>query len=119
MQLTNPIRVERWFYIFLAAHLLCWTLTPLLVRYNLPLDSIEGTIWGHQLEWGYDKNPYLNGWLTALATRLGGQSGWMIYLFSQLSVIACFFAMWQLAKKILPPVYALLSVLLLENIQYY
>src|SRR5216684_2971753 len=95
--------LDRWLYLFLCAHLILWTLIPAIVRYNLPLDAIEGSIWGHQLKWGYDKNPYLNGWLTALATTLDGQSGWMVYLFSQLCVVACMWAMWQLAKKILPP----------------
>lgn len=90
-----------------------------MVRYNLPLDSIEGTLWGHQLQWGYDKNPFLNGWLTALAVFLGGGSGWMIYLFSQICVVSCFWAVWQLAKKMLTPVYALIAVMLLEAIQYY
>lgn len=116
----NPLHPERWFYLFLFVHLLGWTLAPVLIRYNLPLDAIEGTIWGHQLEWGYDKNPYLNGWLTALAVRLGGESGWMVYLFSQLSVVVCFWAVWQLAKHLFPSkIYALISVLLLEGIQYY
>jgi len=112
-------RPDRWLYLFLCVHFLVWTITPSLVRFNLPLDSIEGTIWGHQLEWGYDKNPYLNGWLTALATSMDGQSGWMVYVFSQICVIACMWAMWKLAKNILPPVYALISVLLLESIQYF
>lgn len=112
----NP---EYWFYFFVCIHLILWTLVPALVRYNLPLDAIEGTIWGHQLEWGYDKNPFLNGWLTALATFLGGSSGWMIYLFSQISVVACFWVVWQLAKKMFNPTYALLAVMLLEAVQYY
>lgn len=113
------IRAQRWLYLFLIIHLLVWTLAPALVRYNLPLDSIEGTIWGHQLEWGYDKNPFLNGWLTALATTLDGHSGWMVYLFSQLSVVACFWAVWRLANAMLSPALALIAVLLLEGIQYY
>ncbi len=100
-------------------HLLAWALVPAIVRDNLPLDSIEGTIWGHQLEWGYDKNPFLNGWLTALAVYLDGQKGWMIYFFSQFSVLACFWSVWQLAKRMLTPLYALVSVMLLEGIQYY
>lgn len=108
-----------WLYIFILVHLSLWTFIPALIRRNLPLDAIEGTIWGHQLEWGYDKNPFLNGWLTALATHLGGQTGWMVYLFSQLSVIACFWAVWQIAKKMLPHTYALVSVLILETIQYF
>lgn len=118
-QLSTHFRAERWLYLFLIVHLVSWTLIPALVRYNLPLDAIEGTIWGHQLELGYDKNPFLNGWLTALATYLGGSSGWMVYLFSQLSVVACLWAVWQLAKKMLPPVYALVAVLILEGVQYF
>lgn len=113
------IKVEYLAIIFILSHLICWTLAPILIRYNLPLDSIEGSLWGHQLEWGYDKNPFLNGWLTALAIYLGGTSGWMVYLFSQISVAICFFAVWQIAKQILSPAYALLAIMLLEGVQYY
>lgn len=115
----QSFRDARWFYAFICIHLILWTMIPILVRHNLPLDSIEGTIWGHQLEWGYDKNPFLNGWLTALAAYLGGQSGWMIYFFSQISVVVCFWAVWKLAKNMVPPVYALVAVMLLESVQYY
>jgi len=67
-KIGNPLNPTPWVILFLMTHLLAWTLVPALVRYNLPLDAIEGTVWGHQLELGYDKNPMLNGWLTALAT---------------------------------------------------
>ncbi|HVY53512.1 MAG TPA: glycosyltransferase family 39 protein [Gammaproteobacteria bacterium] len=107
------------FWAFLIIHVLAWTLVPFFVRYTLPLDSMEGYVWGQQLQWGYDKNPFMNGWLTALAVYWGGYSGWMIYFFSQLSVAFCFWGVWRLGKKILPPVYALLGVLLLEAVQYY
>ncbi len=117
--LTKQFRDYRCIYLFICVHLILWTLVPALVRYNLPLDSIEGTVWGHQLEWGYDKNPFLNGWLTALAVYFGGPSGWMIYLFSQLSVVICFWVVWQLGKNMLPPLYALIAVMILEGIQYY
>ncbi len=116
---TTNKSLNRWFYFFVFIHVLTWTLVPFLVRYTLPMDAMEGTIWGQQFQWGYDKNPFLNGWLTALAVNLGGQSGWVVYLFSQLSVAICFWAVWQLGKKILPPLYALLAVLLLEGVQYY
>jgi 4-amino-4-deoxy-L-arabinose transferase-like glycosyltransferase len=111
--------VTSWLLVFLIAHGFVWTVVPLLVRYNLPLDAIEGSIWGQQLEWGYDKNPYLNGWLTALAVRLGGPSGWMIYLFSQISVLVCFLGVWHLAKAMLAPLHALAAVMMLEGMHYY
>lgn len=116
---SKPFRPEIWFLIFLFVHVAAWTIVPALIRLNLPLDSIEGTVWGHQLEWGYDKNPFMNGWLTALAVWLDGYSGWMMYLFCQLSVAASLTAVWCLGKKIMPPIYALAAVLLLEGIQYY
>lgn len=119
VDLVKSFPAQRWITIFILTHLVLWTLVPILVRYNLPLDAIEGTLWGHQLELGYDKNPFLNAWLTALAVQAGGASGWMIYFFSQLSVAICFLAVWLLAKEIVPPTLALVAVMLLEGIQYY
>jgi 4-amino-4-deoxy-L-arabinose transferase-like glycosyltransferase len=112
-------QANTWFFLFIFIHIFAWTLTPIFVRFNLPMDAIEGATWGHQLEWGYDKNPFMNGWLTELAVFIGGTSGWAVYLFSQLSVALGFFAVWQISKKMLPAAYALLSVVLLEGIQYY
>lgn len=99
----SPSHANRWLSLFLCAHLLLWTLAPALLRYNLPLDAIEGTIWGHQLEWGYDKNPFLNGWLTALAVYFDRYSGWVIYLFSQICVVTGLWAVWRLAREMLLP----------------
>ena len=115
----KSFRAERWLYAFILLHILLWTLTPAWVRYTLPMDAMEGTTWGHQLVLGYDKNPFLNGWLTRLALFFGGDSGWMIYFFSQLSVGACFWAIWKLGKKMLPPIYVVVGVMLLESMQYY
>lgn len=112
-------RLEIGMCLFLFLHLLLWTAVPFLVRHNLPLDAIEGTLWGHQLEWGYDKNPFMNAWLTRLAVELGGQSGWLIYGFSQLSVVTCMWVVWQLGKKVLSPSTAFIAVLALEGMQYF
>lgn len=112
-------QIEYFVTIFIVFHLILWTIFPALIRYNLPLDSIEGTLWGHQLEWGYDKNPFLNGWLSALAVYISKPSGWMMYFFSQLSVASCLWVVWQLGKKILTPLYAFIAVLLLEGVQYF
>lgn len=117
-QIPTP-RIERWVYAFIVLHIIVWTLAPICIRYTLPMDAIEGTIWSRQLEWGYDKHPFLNGWLIALALKLDGFTGWGIYLFSQLSVALCFWAVWQFGKKIFPPLYAFIAVLLLESMQYY
>lgn len=112
-------RFEGWVYAFILFHIIVWTIAPLCVRHTLPMDALEGTIWGHQLELGYDKNPFMNAWLTALAVKLSSSTGWAIYLFSQLSVGLCFWSVWELGKKILPAIYAFIGMLLLESMQYY
>jgi 4-amino-4-deoxy-L-arabinose transferase-like glycosyltransferase len=113
------INTNRWFWIFASVHLFIWTLVPSLVRFNLPLDAMEGTTWGQHFALGYDKNPFMNAWLTELAVWLGDKHDWMIYLFSQITVVICFFAIWRLAKKILSPVHALIAVFLLEFVATY
>jgi len=118
-QMKKNINLSRWFYIFASAHLFFWTLLPSILRYTLPLDAMEGTTWGRQLAWGYDKDPFLNAWLTELGVHVGGKSGWLVYFLGQLSVVICFWAIWKLGKKILSPVHALIAVFLLEAISSY
>ncbi len=108
-----------WVTLFIAAHCIGWALLPIFTRYNLPLDAIEGTLWGREMQWGYDKNPYLNAWLTNLAVNLDGHQGWLVYVFSQSCVAFSFYAVYQLGKRILNPTCALIAVLLLEGIQYF
>lgn len=115
----RSIRPSYWLYAFVFIHVTVWTLAPATIRFALPMDSIEGILWGHQLELGYDKNPFMNAWLSHLAVWLDGHSGWMIYLFSQLSVGICFWAMYRLGKKFFSPAQAFVSVMLLEGLQYY
>lgn len=114
---TRPLNLNFLVYVFITLNMLVWTLAPSLVRHTLPMDALEGFTWGQQLEWGYDKNPFMNGWLTALAAHLGGQG--MIYFFSQLSVGMCFLATWELGKKFLPPLSVFCAILLLASTQYF
>lgn len=119
MQVTEKYDLKSLFGIFIILHLMIWTLIPTIIRNNLPMDSIEGAMWGHQFELGYDKNPFLNGWLTHLAVNISSYSPWSVYLFSQIFVVICLIAVWGLARQMLPPLYALASVLVLEAIQYF
>jgi 4-amino-4-deoxy-L-arabinose transferase-like glycosyltransferase len=116
---SKVINTTKWLYILIIVHILLWTLIPALLRHTLPMDALEGFVWGQHWQLGYDRNPWLNAWITHLAVAFGGTSGWLVYLCSQLSVAACFWAVWQLGKEILNPYYALISVFALETIQYY
>lgn len=112
-------KLNQYFYGFSLLHILCWTVVPTVIRYSLPMDALEGFVWGQSWQLGYDRNPWLNAWLTSLAVKIGGQSGWLVYLSSQLLVFISFWAVFKLGKKILSPMYALIAVLLLEGVQYY
>ncbi len=112
-------RPERLFWSFLAVHLFAWTVVPATVQPNLPLDVIEGLAWGREWQWGYHKHPPLQAWLLELAARATGKAAWSAFLLSQLSITVCFWAVWRLAREIVDPPGALLSVLLLEGVYYF
>lgn len=91
----------------------------MLVRLSLPMDAIEGYVWGQHFQWGYDRNPWLNALLTHWAVIIGGKSGWLVYGFSQIFVCLGYLSVWKLARKIIgSESQALISVLMLIGIQY-
>jgi len=92
---------------------------PVLARGTVHTDTLESIAWGLQWQFGYDKHPQLAAWISAAATLLGGRVGWPVYLVGSLNILACFWAVWQLAQRLLTPAQALLSVCLLETIWYY
>lgn len=113
------LNTKLFFGIFCLLHLLLWTLIPTFMPGSVPQDTLEGIVWGNQWQWGYDKHPPLAAWLSALATKLGGTVGWPVYLLAQFAILITFWAIWRLGRRFLPPLYALISVLLLEGIMYY
>jgi 4-amino-4-deoxy-L-arabinose transferase-like glycosyltransferase len=101
-------------------HLVLWTLMPALLHHNAPMDVAEAIAWGQQWQWGYDRDPYLVGWLAYSVSWLTGHSVWGIYLFSQICVLVTFWAIWRLALQLqLSKAQALVSILLLEAVFYY
>ena len=108
-----------YFYVFVAVHILVWTLLPTLLRYDLPLDSIEAISWGFAWQAGYLKHPPLSGWMAEGMMKIFPQQMWAIYFLAQLCLASAFIATWKLAKDFLPRQQAFMSVLLLECIYYY
>lgn len=113
------INYSFYFYLLMILHFVLWTIVPTFLRHSLPMDALEGFVWGQNWLLGYDRNPWLNAWLTHLGVVIGGSSGWLIYAFSQLSVVTCFFVVWKLGTKITNQCYALVAVFLLQTMQYY
>ncbi len=107
------------FFALICLQLTLWTLIPTWVRLSLPMDAIEGYVWGQHFQWGYDRNPWMNALLTHWAVILGGKSAWLVYASSQIFVCVGYWSVWQLAEKITRShLHALISVLMLIGIQY-
>lgn len=110
---------QRFFYLYALCYGLCWTLAPLIFRHTLPMDALEGYVWGQHLSFGYDRNPWLNAWLSRAAIELGGYSGWLLYAMSQCCVFLAFWSVYRLTSRLLQPRHAIFCVLALSCTQYY
>lgn len=116
---AKHINADSCFWAFVFIHVLLWTLVPAFTHLNLPLDAMEGTTWGRQLELGYDKNPFLNAWLTAGLMWISQRTDWVIYFAGALCTGICFWAVYRLGRKFLHPWHALIAIMLLAGMQYF
>ena len=105
------VRVLPW---FLLAHVLAWTTMLTLTKPNPSLDLVEMVLWGHEWQLGYTKHPPLPSWIDEAVAVASGGALWAQYLAAQLAVAISFWAVWRLAREMVSPRAALLSVCLLE-----
>jgi len=108
----------KYFWGIVATHFVLWTLVCWLTQPNMPLDMIEMLFWGQQWQLGYHKHPPLPAWIAASTWWLGGSQPIWMYVVSQLTIVATFWAVWQLAREGLSPWAALCSVVILEGCYY-
>ena len=118
--MNNHKKITKIFYIFLASHLLIWTLIPSLSNINLPLDTIEALAWGSNLDWGFNKHPPFSALAVEVFFSFFGSQDWAYYLLSQIFVIIAFIYVWKLSNEIFKnKIYSLFSLLALEGIFFY
>ncbi len=118
--LVNKKNLNNIFYIFIASHLIVWTLIPSLTNNNLPLDTIEALAWGSNLDWGFNKHPPMSAFAAELFYQIFGPQDWSYYLLSQICVVVSFFAIFKFSENFFQnKFFCLLSVLLLEGIFFY
>lgn len=110
---------ESIFWMFLAAHVVVWTLLPLLTQANAPLDAIEMVYWGRGWQWGYYKHPPLPAWIAVGLFELSSGAIWPLYLAAQLAVATSLWAAWQLARRYLAPWPAVCAAVVLEGSHFY
>jgi 4-amino-4-deoxy-L-arabinose transferase-like glycosyltransferase len=103
---------------FALLHVAVWTTLPLLVTHSLPVDLVEGVIWGQGWRLGYDQPPF-QAWLLGAVDSVSGYQRWAVYLTSQLLIAVAFWAVWKLSRLIVRPLGALVAVVLLEDVLFF
>ena len=107
------------FYTAIIFSLITWTILPSIFLKHNYIDVIESIMWGRHLHFGYSKNPYLPAFVTYFIYIFSG--GWMKIFYLACAAAHCIgvWAMWKLARNLLPPIYALISALLLLCCHFY
>lgn len=113
------MKINKTLSIFLLCHLIIWSLLPIILRPNLPMDSAEALIWGMIGEWGTNKHPPLSGWLADWAWLIANKNPAAIYVLSQILVLGALGYIYKLARCFLDSEKALLATVLMEGIAYY
>ncbi|MES2998303.1 MAG: glycosyltransferase family 39 protein [Pseudomonadota bacterium] len=80
------LHLKRLFWSIALLQLGMWTILPIFIRHSVGNDLIEALTWGHQFQWGYDKNPFLPGFLAHLGGLFGSRSIG-IYFLQQLFIL--------------------------------
>ena len=96
----NKKNLTNLFYIFVASHLIIWTLVPALTNNNLPLDTIEALAWGSNLDWGFSKHPPMSAFFPEIFFQIFGSQDWVYYLLSQILVIISFYYVFKFSIEI-------------------
>ena len=116
----NNKNINNVFYIFVATHLIFWTLIPSITNNNLPLDTIEALAWGSNLDWGFNKHPPVSAFFPEVFYQIFGPQDWVYYLLSQIFVIISFYYIFKFSNEIFNnKTLSLISVLLIEAIYFY
>ncbi|MCX7312203.1 MAG: glycosyltransferase family 39 protein [Alphaproteobacteria bacterium] len=102
----------------LVLHGVVWTALPALFFLNLPLDLIEGLLYGREWQLGYDKLPPMPWWMVDAAYRMFGPD-LFFYAMSQAMVLSAFALIWVMARCLVGPVGALAAVLIIDGLHYF
>lgn len=102
-----------------ALQLIVWTLAPLLVNDALPIDVVEGYIWGREWVIGTYKHPALPSWILEASRLATGVTGWPAYLISQVFIVATLAFVFLLGRRLLGATAGAAGTLLLFGVYYF
>ena len=103
----------------LALHFAVLSLAAILTQATLPLDVVEQISWARNPEWAYFKHPPLPAWFLAALMTLTDGKPWIAALAGPAATTLALWLVWLLARRILDPMRALLSVLILEGVVHF
>ena len=112
--LKLKVKENKIFIIFLIIHLLIWSTLP-LIRHLLPVDSMEGIVWGSQYDLGTHKHPPLFGWIIYFFYNFFGKTDFIVYFISQVFVLIGFIYIYKLAGLFFDKKKALCATMILEG----
>lgn len=118
-QCLDERNAARFFCFFMLGHLVLWILVPFLTEPNISLDALEMVSWGQEWQAGYHKHPPFPAWVAQASVRLLGTAAWPTLLASQLCVLTCLWAAWQLGREFLRPWQAVCAAIMLAASHYY
>lgn len=99
--------------------ILMWGASAWLAYSSTELDSAEQLSWGTALQLGYWKHPPLPSWIMHGVLALIPPSAVLPLVMTQIGVVIALGLAWCLAREILPPRQAALSVLMTSLILYH
>lgn len=85
--------------LFCLISVVCWTLIPLALFPNPPLDVVISFAWSRDLAWGYTQHPPLLSWMLHGADLVAG-SPRTAYIFSGLCLALTHFLAWHLGRRL-------------------
>jgi 4-amino-4-deoxy-L-arabinose transferase-like glycosyltransferase len=80
---------------------LTWTIVPALTNLALPIDVIEGYLWGREWVLATYKHPALPSWVLEFSRIVTGQIGWPAYLVSQIFIAATLWLIFLLGRDLM------------------
>ncbi|MDR1009277.1 MAG: glycosyltransferase family 39 protein, partial [Rickettsiales bacterium] len=85
----------------LGAVLAIYTVLPMFARDCIPHDMIENLYWGKEMQFGYDKHPFLFAWISYGFFRLFGNVPESMYLLTQLNMALGMFFIYKIGRMFL------------------
>jgi hypothetical protein len=104
---------------YLIFHLTSFVSIAIFCEKNLPLDVIEQVGWARDPQWVYFKHPPLPAWVLSTVLTVGGHNTLFAAAVGPIFVAVTLWILWVLARRVVDPVRALASIMLLEGVIYF